>query len=268
MSKNNQLFLLVALVACWLAAIYGAAWLTPYDPQLQDLAVALLPPGGDHLLGTDRYGRDMLARVLSGGQVSVGATLLLVCMIAATGTVVGVACGLQGGWLDRALMGLAELCLSLPGIILAMAIAAVLRGGIMGAVLALVLVSWPKYARLARGRTMALRQASFIYAARLAGDTPWQVVWRHLLPNLLGVILITAMLDIGTMLMELSGLSFLGLGAQPPVAEWGSMLSTERGLLQLCPWVVLGPGLGIFITVMLFNLLGDTVRDYLDVKNQ
>lgn len=260
--------ILTGLTALLLLAVYGAPFICPFDPQGQDLSRSLEPPGKEHILGTDQYGRDVLARVLSGGRVSISSTFLLVVVISAFGSLSGVYCGLRGGWPDRLLMGMAELCLSLPGIILAMAIAAVLQGGVLGAVGALALVSWPKYARLVRSRTLALKNSSFIYAARLAGDTPLQIVWRHLLPNILGTVLVTALLDIGTLLMELAGLSFLGLGAQPPMAEWGSMLSSGRSMLQLYPWLVLGPGLGIFITVVLFNLLGDALRDYLDARRE
>lgn len=265
---RRWLWILAGLTALLLLAVYGAPVICSLDPQGQDLSRSLQPPGKEHILGTDQYGRDVLARVLSGGRVSMSATFLLVALISAFGSLSGVYCGLRGGWSDRLLMGIAELCLSLPGIILAMAIAAVVKGGVLGAVGALALVSWPKYARLVRSRTLALKNSSFIYAARLAGDTPLQIVWRHLLPNILGTVLVTAMLDIGTLLMELAGLSFLGLGAQPPTAEWGSMLSSGRSMLQLCPWVVLGPGLGIFITVVMFNLLGDALRDYLDARRE
>ena len=135
------------------------------------------------------------------------------------------------------------------------------------AVIALAVISWPKYARVARGQTLALKNSDFIAAARLAGDTSAQMILRHILPNILGPILVTAMLDIGTMMMELAGLSFLGLGAQPPMAEWGNMMSGGRSMLQTYPWLVLSPGVAIFLTVVTFNLLGDTVRDYLDPKN-
>lgn len=263
---KGWLWILAGLTALLLLAVYGAPVICSFDPLEQDLSRSLQPPGKEHILGTDQYGRDVLARVLSGGRVSISSTFLLVAVISAFGSLSGIYCGLRGGWPDRLLMGVAELCLSLPGIILAMAIAAVLRGGVLGAMGALALVSWPKYARLARSRTLALKNSSFIYAARLAGDTPGQIVWRHLLPNILGTVLVTAVLDIGTLLMELAGLSFLGLGAQPPAAEWGSMLSSGRSMLQLYPWLVLGPGLGIFITVVMFNLLGDALRDYLDVR--
>ena len=141
-------------------------------------------------------------------------------------------------------------------------------GGIWGAVLALAAVSWPKYARLARSQTRTLFGADFIAAARLAGNTTAGLVWRHILPNIGGQILVTAVLDIGTMMMELAALSFLGLGAEPPTAEWGSMMSAGRSLLWVYPWVVLTPGIGIFVAVALFNLFGDALRDALDPRNR
>lgn len=261
--RRLRLAVLLALAALLLLAAF-ARQLCPFDPYAQDYAAALLPPGPEHPLGTDRYGRDMLSRVLMGGQVSIFSTLALVAAIAVFGTAVGVVCGYAGGAADAVLMRLSDLCLAFPGLVFALAVAAVLGGGVVNAVLALAAISWPKYARLARSQTLALRRSDFIAAARLAGSRPWQVAVRHLLPNILGPILVTAALDIGTMMMELAGLSFLGLGAQPPTAEWGSMMSDGRSMLQTYPWVVLAPGLAIFVTVALFNLLGDAVRDVLE----
>ncbi|HJD20477.1 MAG TPA: ABC transporter permease [Candidatus Gemmiger faecigallinarum] len=262
--RRLRLAVLLALAALLLLVAAFARQLCPFDPYAQDYAAALLPPGPEHPLGTDRYGRDMLSRVLMGGQVSIFSTLALVAAIAVFGTAVGVVCGYAGGAADAVLMRLSDLCLAFPGLVFALAVAAVLGGGVVNAVLALAAVSWPKYARLARSQTLALRRSDFIAAARLAGGQPWQVAVRHLLPNILGPILVTAALDIGTMLMELAGLSFLGLGAQPPTAEWGSMMSDGRSMLQTYPWVVLAPGLAIFVAVALFNLLGDAVRDVLE----
>ena len=159
------------------------------------------------------------------------------------------------------------ICLAFPGLVFAMAVAAVLGGGISNAVIALAVISWPKYSRVARSQTLALKNSPYIHASVLAGDSSVQIIWRHILPNIVGPILVTAMLDIGTMMMELAGLSFLGLGAQPPTAEWGSMMSTGRSMLQTYPWIVLSPGIAIFISVAIFNLLGDTVRDYLDPRS-
>ena len=163
-------------------------------------------------------------------------------------------------------MRLSDLCLAFPGLVFALAVAAILGGGIVNAIIALALISWPKYSRLARGLTLSIKESSYIAAAKLAGDNTFQLMVRHIVPNIIGPILVTATLDIGTMMMEIAGLSFLGLGAKPPVAEWGSMMSNGRSLLQTYPWVVLSPGVAIFITVVIFNLFGDRVRDEFDKK--
>ena len=149
-----------------------------------------------------------------------------------------------------------------------MAVAGVLGGGLHNAVSALAAISWPKYARLARGQTLAQRDLPYLAAARLAGCNHWQLIFRHILPNILGPVFVTATLDIGTMLMELAGLSYLDLGAKVPMAEWGSMMSNGRSMLQTAPWIILGPGGAIFISVVIFNLLGDTLRDYLDPRQR
>lgn len=261
-----RLFCFSALVIALILAAVFADRICPYDPNQQDLGSALQAPSLAHPFGTDRYGRDMLSRVLIGAQTSIFSALILVAVIAAAGTAAGVLCGYFGGVLDAVIMRIADICLAFPGLVFAMAIAAVLKGGIQNAVLALAAVSWPKYARIARSQTLSVRQADFICAARLSGSTPGQIIFRHVLPNIAGPILVTAMLDIGTMMMEIAALSFLGLGAQPPTAEWGSMISSDRSMLQTYPWVVLAPGLAIFVSVVLFNLLGDTVRDCLDPR--
>ena len=208
----------------------------------------------------------MLSRILIGLRTSVLSTLVLVAIITAAGTATGVLCGHLGGAADALMMRAADVCLAFPGLVLALAIAALLDGGLQNAVFALAVVGWPKYARLARSQTLALESADFIAAARLSGDSSVQLVVRHILPNIAGPILVTAVLDIGTMMMELAGLSFLGLGAMPPTAELGSMMSSGRSMLQTYPWVILGPGIAIFAAVALFHLLGDSVRDVLDPR--
>lgn len=262
-----RLAVFLTLVLLLLIATVFADKLVPYDPYEQNYDVALQPPSAEHLMGTDTYGRDLFSRVVVGAQTSIASTLILVAVITVTGTAVGIACGFTGGKLDAVVMRVSDVCLAFPGLVFALAIAAVLQGGIENAVLALAVISWPKYARIARSQTLSLKNADFIYAARLAGGKNREIVRRHILPNILGPILVTSMLDIGTMMMELAGLSFLGLGALPPVAEWGSMMSGGRSMLQTYPWVVIAPGIAIFIAVVLFNLLGDTVRDYMDPKN-
>lgn len=243
-------------------------YLTPYDPYLQDLSIAKSPPSAEHLLGTDRYGRDMLSRVMVGSRTSIFSTLLLVAVITTLGTAVGVFCGWRGGWLDTVLMRISDMFLAFPGLVFALAVAGVLGGGLQNAIIALAAISWPKYARIARSQTLAQKETVWMKAAKLSGSSPGKLIFKHILPNILGPILVTSMLDIGTMMMELAALSFLGLGAKPPTAEWGSMMSDTRSLMSTSPWITFSPGIAIFISVMVFNLLGDTIRDYADPKNR
>lgn len=245
-----------------------APYLVPYDPYEQDLASALLPPGGAHLLGTDRYGRDMLSRVIVGSQSTIFAALLLVLVITVIGSAVGILCGYHGGKLDSFLMRLSDIFLAFPGMVFAIAVASVMSGGIMNAVVALACISWPKYARIARSQVMTVKRTPFMDAAKLSGSGTFKIIVKHIVPNIAGPVVVTAVLDIGTMIMEIAGLSFLGLGATPPTAEWGSMMSNGRSMLQTSPWVILAPGAAIFLTVMIFNLAGDTVRDMLDPRQK
>ena len=256
--------LALLLLACSIFSEY----LAPYDPYLQDLGNAKAAPSAAHPLGTDRYGRDMLSRVVVGSRASIYATLLLVAAITALGTAVGVFCGWHGKRIDTLLMRVSDMFLAFPGLVFALAVAGVLGGGLQNAIIALAAISWPKYARIARSQTLALKETPFLKASRLAGSGTFQMIGKHILPNIIGPILVTSMLDIGTMMMELAGLSFLGLGAKPPTAEWGSMMSDTRGLLTTAPWVTFAPGLAIFVSVMVFNLLGDTIRDYADPKGR
>lgn len=262
-----KLIVFAGLAAVLLLITIFAKYICPYDPYAQDLTQAMQPPSKAHLMGTDTYGRDMLSRVLIGAQTSISSTFALVAIITVFGTVVGIFCGYYGGIVDSVMMRISDVCLAFPGLVFAMAVAAILDGGVRNAVIALALISWPKYSRIARGQTLSIKNLPYMQASQLAGDSVLQMIFRHVLPNIAGPILVTSMLDIGTMMMEIAGLSFLGLGAQPPVAEWGSMMSSGRSMLQTYPWIVLSPGLAIFVSVVIFNLLGDTIRDYMDPKN-
>lgn len=269
MKKENVKLRLVVfglLAGLLIAGSLFSEHLCPYDPYAQDLGNALAPPSADHIFGTDRFGRDMLSRVIIGSRSSIYSTLLLVAIITIIGTVIGVFCGWHGKWQDTLLMRISDMFLAFPGLVFALAVAGVMGGGLHNAIIALAAISWPKYARLARSQTLAQKELPYLRAARISGDSTAKLLLYHLLPNIMGPILVTAMLDIGTMMMELAGLSFLGLGAKPPIAEWGSMMSDARGLLQTAGWVIWAPGLAIFISVMIFNLLGDTVRDWADPR--
>ena len=266
-TKAKLVFFLV-LTALLLFVAAFAKYLCPYDPYAQDLVLAQKPPGPEHLLGTDRYGRDMLSRVIIGSTTSIYATLLLVAVITVAGTAIGIFCGWKGGTADTVLMRISDLFLAFPGLVFALAVAGVLGGGIQNAIIALAVISWPKFARLARGLTLTQKDSAYLMAAKLSGSSTGKLLLKHILPNIAGPILVTSVLDIGTMMMELAGLSFLGLGVKPPMAEWGSMINDGRSMLQISPWMVLAPGMAIFITVMIFNLLGDTIRDYMDPKER
>ncbi|MBR1696465.1 MAG: ABC transporter permease [Selenomonas sp.] len=265
---QKRLYFFGTLALLLIAASFFSEQLCPYDPYLQDMSLTKAAPSAQHLLGTDRYGRDMLSRVIAGSKTSIFSTLLLVGFITVFGSLIGILCAWAGKKVDILLMRLSDMFLAFPGLVFALAVAAVLGGGVHNAILALAAISWPKYARLARSQTLALQEAPFMQAAKMAGSGSVKLIYKHILPNISGPILVTAVLDIGTMMMELAGLSFLGLGAKPPVPEWGSMMSDTRNLLPTQPWVTLAPGFAIFFSVMIFNLLGDTVRDYLDPKRR
>lgn len=265
---QKKLCFFSALALLLIIASFFSEYLCPYDPYLQDLSLAKAPPSSEHLLGADRYGRDMLSRVIAGSKTSILSTLLLVGFITVFGSLIGIICAWTGKKVDTILMRLSDMFLAFPGLVFALAVAAVLGGGVHNAIFALAAISWPKYARLSRSQTLAQQSAAYMQAARMAGSSTLKLICKHVLPNISGPILVTAMLDIGTMMMELAGLSFLGLGAKPPIPEWGSMMSDTRNLLPTQPWVTLAPGFAIFISVMIFNLLGDTLRDYLDPKNR
>lgn len=266
-TANIRMNLFLILAVALVTVIIFAEYICPYDPNAQNMSVALQPPSLEHIFGTDTYGRDMLSRVIMGLRTSISATLILIIIICLFGSTVGIICGYFGGSFDSIMMRISDICLAFPGLVFALAVAAILNGGIENAVIALAVISWPKYARIARSQTLALNKMDYIYAARLSGCSPVKIIIHHIIPNSIGPIVVTAMLDIGTMMMELAGLSFLGLGAQPPMAELGSMMSNGRSMLQTYPWVILAPGFTIFAAVVIFNLLGDTVRDYLDPRN-
>ncbi len=240
-----------------------AQFLTPHDPYAQNLSNALTPPNATNLLGTDRYGRDVLSRVIVGSQTTLCASLILLAVISSVGSLIGAICGFHGGRLDIFFMRLSDVFLAFPQMVFAIAAAGALGGGLFNAAAALAIIGWPKYARISRGLVLSIRSMPYLDAAKMAGSSSTTILFKHVLPNIAGTIFVTAALDLGTIIMELAGLSFLGLGAMPPTAEWGAMMNNGRSMLQTAPWVILAPGTAIFITVATFNLLGDKLRDFL-----
>ena len=265
---KTRLIVFAALAMLLIVCSFFSEYLTPYDPYLQNLDIAKQPPSKAHPLGTDRYGRDMLSRVIAGSRASIFSTLLLVAVVTVLGTAVGVTCGWAGGMTDTVLMRISDVFLAFPGLVFALAVAGSLGGGLQNAIIALAAISWPKYARIARSQTLSQKESQWMKAVRLSGSSTGKIVFKHILPNILGPILVTAVLDIGTMMMELAALSFLGLGAKPPIPEWGSMMSDTRSLMTTSPWIPFSPGIAIFLSVMIFNFLGDTIRDYADPKSR
>lgn len=255
------LLLLVGLVALWGPAFVG-------DPLEQDLLNRLKPPSPEHPLGTDQLGRDVLARVVHGARISLGVGFGVVVLASLMGVLVGLlAGGLGGGW-DNVLMRITDIFFAFPSLILAMAIAAALGPSLVNTVIAVALVSWPIYARLVRAQALALREREFVEAVRAMGAGWGRILWRHILPNSLTPVLVQASYEVGAAILTAAGLSFIGFGAQPPTPEWGAMVAETRNYMAEAPWASVAPAVGILLTVLAFNLLGDALRDALDPRGR
>lgn len=250
------------IAAAWVVVAIAAPAIIPYDPLAQVLP-RLQPPGPDALLGTDELGRDVFSRLLSGARVTIPLALLLVALSALIGTLIGAIAGYFGKWFDEVLMRFTDLVMAFPTVILAMVIAAALGASLINAVIAALVVSWPQYARMTRSLVLGLRTNNYVTAGRLLGFSPAKSLAVDVAPNIVGPLLVLACLDIGTAILLLSGLSFLGLGAKPPMAEWGSMISSAMANFDSW-WLGLFPGLAILTVVMAFNFIGDSLRDTLD----
>lgn len=267
--KNNRAFAVSSFFVLLLIAVALAAPLiAPYDPLEAVMQNAYLPPSAEHLFGTDKLGRDNFSRILYGASYSLSSVLLLVTIIFIVGTTLGVLAGYYGGKVDIVIMRISDMMISFPGMILAIAVAGILGGSLINAIIALTIVTWTKYARLARSMVLKIKKRDFVEAAIVNGGTLTHILWKHILPNILPLMVITAASDIGAMMMELAGLSFLGFGSQPPAPEWGLMLNEGRQQLQTAPWLMIFPGLAIFVTVVVFNLWGDALRDVLDPRQE
>jgi peptide/nickel transport system permease protein len=254
---------LLALLA--LAALL-APLLAPADPLAQNLYARLRPPGWDHLLGTDEFGRDILSRVLYGARISLRLGLLAIAAALGAGTFLGLWAGYRGGLADTLIMRLMDLMLAFPSILLAIAIVAVIGPGIDNVMIAVSIVLVPQFARLVRGAVLSIRELNYVEAARALGASDRHILAKAILPNCLVPLIVQSTLSLATAILDAAGLSFLGLGAQPPLPEWGAMLSGGRDLLLRAPWVMAFPGLAIFAAALGLNLFGDGLRDALDPR--
>ena len=236
-------------------------FLMPHDPNATSALLIRKPPSAMYPFGTDSFGRCVFSRVLAGAKTTIFATTFLVAVTFAIGTILGIISGYYGGITDSVIMRTTELFLAFPQMVVAIAVAGILGGGLSAALIALGVTAWTGYAKLARSHTLSIRNENYIAAARLAGLSGWQIILRHILPNILFPLITNALTQIGTTMIGISGLSFLGLGVIPPQAEWGSMISESRAYIQLAPWSVLYPAAATVLTIMLFNYLGDAVME-------
>lgn len=263
---NIKLFILLLFTALLLFMAVFGKWLAPYDPLEVNYELSLQPPNHQHWFGTDKLGRDVLSRLLCGASSSFALTFLMLMIIVLIGVSLGLFAGYFGGKTDHLIMRLADILLAFPDTVFAIAVTGILGAGIFHTVFALALIWWTKYARLTRSLVSHILHQDYIIAAKLAGVKPMKLVLRYVLPMIIPQILINATLDIGSLMISLAGLSFLGLASQPPAPEWGYMLFESKQYMQTAPWLMIYPGLVIVITVIIFNLLGDSLRDKLDPK--
>jgi peptide/nickel transport system permease protein len=254
------------IVLLFVATALLAPWLSPYPPNDGDLTKRLKAPDREHLLGTDPLGRDVLSRVIYGARISLQIQIVAVIIALFIGTILGMVGGYYGGTFDNLIMRLMDILLAFPGIFLAIAIIAVLGPGLTNLMLAAGIYSIPQFARIVRGSVLSLKEKEFVEAAKAVGENDFNILFRYLLPNSMAPIIVQTTLRMATVLLTASGLSFLGLGVQPPTPEWGAMLSNARAYLITAPHVATIPGLAIMLVVMGFNLFGDGLRDSLDPR--
>lgn len=261
---------LTILALAVLAAVF-APWLAPYDPNQQNLLGRLRPPGTTsrsfhYLLGSDELGRDLLSRAIHGARVSLVVAFASVVLSGTLGTALGMIAAYRRGWIEMIVMRVVDVFLSIPAVLLAIITVAVLGPSLLNVILVLALTRWPRYARVAYGQTLSVVNMPYVKLAALMGAGAWRILLRHILPNIVGAVSVVATLEFGLMILFEAGLSFLGLGVQPPTASWGAMLSTGRNYVSTAWWVATLPGFCLFVLVLAVNLTGDAVRDRLDPR--
>lgn len=258
-------FFAALAVGIFLIAVFAPVIAT-HDPNASVLSNAIQPPSAEHWFGTDKMGRDLFSRVVFGTRTSILSTLVLVVGILLVGGFLGIVAGYVGGVTETFIMRIADMMVSFPGMALAIALAGLLGGSLFSAIAAIMAVSWTKYARMARSLVLKVRHQDYVLAAQLSGTRNRDILLRYMVPSALPTLIITAATDVGGMMLELAGFSFLGLGAQSTSIEWGYMLNEGRSYMESAPWLMVFPGLAIFLTVVIFNLLGDRFRDILDPR--
>lgn len=257
----------LGVILLLIATAILAPWLTPYDPTAQDMIGRLQPPSATHWFGTDEFGRDVFARVVYGTRTTLYIIMLVTVIVAPIGLLIGACAGYLGGWVDEVLMRVTDIFLSFPSLVLALGFAAALGPGITNAIIAIALTAWPPMARLARAEALSLKRSDFIAAVRLQGASKTRIITRHILPMCLPSVIVRLTLNMAGIILTAAGLGFLGLGAQPPLPEWGAMVSTGREYMIDCPWVITAPGIAIAVVSLAFNLAGDALRDVLDPRS-
>lgn len=260
------LLVFIALVV-WLSELLGIQVL-PYDPNYSDMSKSFTPPNSEHWFGTDQLGRDMFSRVLDGTKISLFVGVAAVSISLTIGVVLGAIAGYRGGRTDTIIMRFMDMILAIPSILLAIAFMAALGKGLDKAVIAIGLVSIPEYARIVRGSILSIKESDYVQAAKVIGNKDSRIIFKHILPNIISLIVVRATLGISTAVLDTAALGFLGLGVQPPFAEWGDMLGRARGFIFTAPYTLIFPGIAITTTVLAFNLLGDGLRDALDPKSR
>ena len=261
------IFLILAILII-LAAVFAPQITGGVSPTEGNLLNSIMPPSKEHIFGTDKLGRDIFTRVIYGARASLSASFAVVLIIFAVGTFLGIIAGYFGGWVDAVIMRISDMMIAFPGLVLALAVAGILGASVKNAVIAVSVVSWTKYARLARSLVLKIRDRDFVAAAIVTGSKTPYMLRKYMLPNVITTMIITAATDIGGMMLELAGLSFLGFGAKAPTPEWGLMLNEGRAYMQSAPWLMVFPGLAIFVVVVVFNMLGDSLRDILDPREE
>lgn len=267
LNRKNIILILGIIISIFIIGItIFAPFIEPHNPTKMELSQKFIPPCSEFILGTDHMGRDILSRIIEGSRVSLLTAVFVVAISVVIGLILGLISGYMGGTIDMIIMRIVDVLLAFPAIIFALAISTVLGTGQINLIIAICCIQWTRYARVARGEAILIKNSEYIEAAKAIGNNSFQIIVKYVFPNVISKILILASLDIGTIILYCASLSFLGLGAQPPSPDWGVMISEGKEYMQYAPWISISPGLAIAISALAFNMLGDGLRDMLDPR--